>query len=217
MKWLIILVIFISGCTSGDYLEESKPVLYNLGVDIPDAFVFDGHMKDYFLGKVFIEFGTEINGSSGLKRLPEITYVLPEGTPVISPVNGVITMVGELYSEDYYISIRTSEDSAYLVSLEHVINVKVSSGDVVSAGDVLGEVAPYSGGYWFTEIAVWVGGRTITKYCPFDFLDESLKLEYADRINTVVYGWEEFVGYEVYDTADWTSPGCFVESFIEIV
>ncbi len=199
-----------------NFSENQKPILNNLGVLIPEAFDYSAAMEDN-ISKIFLEFGVVINGSQGLKTLPEITYIVPAQTKVYSPVSGVVERVEVLYSGDYHIAFKTNLESEYIISLEHVVNVQVEEGESVKAGDYVGDVSNFLGhdNYYATEIAVWIGGETVTKYCPFDFLNESLKVEYEKKFNDLADSWEEFYGEKVYDRDNWTSPGCLKDVVYE--
>ena len=109
------------------------------------------------------------------------------------------------------------ENSEWIVSYEHVVDVKVKNGDSVKAGDVVAKAAPrIKEGIAMTEMAVWTGGQKgIYKYCPFDFLDESLKPTYEEKLTRLAKDWEEFINKEVYDEDAWVSPGCLVNKIKE--
>lgn len=56
------------------------------------------------------------------------------------------------------------------------------------------------------ELAVWKTENGIEKYCPFDFLEESLKLVYKEKLNRLTNDWEEFIDKDVYKQEDWVAP-----------
>lgn len=204
---------------------EMRPVLKNLGVKIEPwdkttkragDFLFE--RKNYVDNKIFTEFAHRIVNDMGEKLLPEIGFNVPVGTKVVSPIDGVITEV-KLYgpSQDYILFIKTDESSPWIVGFEHVYHVRIKAGDTVVAGQELAEVSPSYGRTEFgnVEINVWTGGQQIVKYCPFEFLEESLKTRYEEKINRLASDWEEFVGENVYQQEKWVAPGCLLHNMTE--
>jgi|SRR3989344_3584944 len=205
--------------------ESQKPILKNLGVNIgpwnkttnrAGDFLFEN--KNYVDNKIFTEFAHKIVNEMGEKRLPEIGFNVPVGTKIVSPIDGVITEI-KFYepSQDYLISMKTDISSPWIVGLEHIYNVRVKVGDGVSAGQELAEVSPSYGRTEFgnVEINVWTAGQSIIKYCPFGFLDDSLKPVYEEKLNRLASDWEEFLGKEVYKQEDWVAPGCLMDKITE--
>ena len=99
-----------------------------------------------------------------------------------------------------------------------MVNLVVKDGDIVKAGDILGEAAPRTFNdqeFGFTELSVWTGGTTIIKYCPFEFLDEPLKPIYEEKINQLTKNWEEFIEKDIYKQEDWIAPGCLLHNITE--
>ncbi len=204
---------------------DAKPVLQNLGVTIEPLnkatnragdFLFE--RKKYVDNKVFTEFGHKVVNSNGEKLLPEIGLYVPVGTIVVSPLDGVVIDT-KLYepSQDYMIMLKSHESSPWIVGFEHVGNLRVKAGDRVIAGQELAQVSAAYGNnqHGLLELNVWQGGQQIMKYCPFDFLDESLKVTYGNKIKRLAQDWEGFIGKDVYDEDKWVAPGCLVESMVE--
>ncbi|MBS3067467.1 hypothetical protein J4450_02090 [Candidatus Micrarchaeota archaeon] len=206
-------------------LQEMEPVLKNLGIKIEPwdrktnmagDFLFEN--KNYVDDKIFTEFAHRVINEMGDKLLPEIGFNVPVGTKVISPIEGVITDVNFFEpSQDYLISIKTHESSPWIVGFEHVYNVRIKPGDKVLVGQELAEVSPSYGKIEFgnVEINVWTGGQNIIKYCPFEFLDNSLKPMYKEKINRLANDWEEFIGKDVYKQEAWVAPGCLLHNITE--
>lgn len=203
----------------------TKPVLKNLGIKIEPwnkitnmagDILFEN--KNYTDNKIFTEFGHKIVNEFGEKLLPEIGFNVPVGTKVVSPIDGIITDV-KLYepSQDYIVFMKIDESSPWIVGFEHIYNVRMNVGDKVSAGQEIAEVSPSYGKTEFgnVEINVWTAGQSIIKYCPYDFLEESLKLIYKEKINRLAVDWEEFIGQDVYKQENWVAPGCLVDKIIE--
>src|SRR3989338_7248834 len=206
-------------------LQQIKPVLKNLGIKIESwdkstnragDFLFEN--KNYADNKIFTEFAHKIVNDMGEKLLPEIGFNVPVGTKVVSPIDGVITDV-KFYepSQDYLVYIKTEESSPWIVGFEHIYNVRMKSGERGSAGQELAEVSPSYGRTEFgnVEINVWTGGQSILKYCPFEFLEESLKPLDEEKINRLASDWEEFVGEDIYNQNEWVAPGCLLHNLTE--
>lgn len=204
---------------------NQAPVLHNVGVTINHwdkrtnlAGDFRFENKNYVDNKIFTEFGHTIVNDMGEKRLPEIGFNVPVGTKVVSPIDGIITEV-KLYepSQDYLISMKTDESSPWIVGFEHVYNVRLKAGDTVLVGQEIAQVSPSYGRTEFgnVEINVWIGGESIIKYCPFEFLDESLKPMYEEKIKGLAKDWEEFIGEDVYRQEEWVAPGCLLHNLTE--
>ncbi len=137
------------------------------------------------------------------------------GTEISVPIDGRVQVVFFDHSQDWGISI-VHEGPNWIVSFEHLVNVKLKDGDFVKSGDIVGEASPrntFNDEIAMTELAVWIGGKNIVKCCPFIFLDESLKPLYKEKINNLASDWEEFIGKDVYKQEDWIQPGCLVKTY----
>ena len=108
------------------------------------------------------------------------------------------------------------EKSEWIVSFEHVINLIVKEGDMVKAGDIVAEAAPrgtFKNEIAMVELAVWKPNGP--KFCPFLFLDDSLKPFYEEKLERLANDWEEFIGKDVYEQEKWVSPGCLLNNITE--
>ena len=174
----------------------------------------DGHISG---DKVFVDFG--IKDKYRLDSIGNVEYWfhVPLNTKVRAPVDGVVKVDYFEHTQDWGVNIN-SKDSDLIVSFEHLVNLMVENGDYVTAGEFIGEAAPrntFGDKIAMTELAVWRGGISIIKYCPFDYLDESLKPIYEEKLNRLASDWEEFIGKDVYEQEKWVSPGCLVPSIKE--
>lgn len=212
--------------------ENKLPVLKNLGVNIDSWDKETNRAGDILFrrapypdNKIFTEAGLLVRGPQGLKRLPEMTFFLPRGTKVFSAVDGFVEKIDFWEdSKDYGVHIKTDKNSLWMLSYEHLVNLRIKEGDMVKVGQVVGEVSPYkvfsemddeTGVF---EIVVWKGGSTfddIVKVCPFLALEDSLKPVYEEKITTLAREWEEFIGEDVYNESAWVAPGCLIESMTE--
>lgn len=148
------------------------------------------------------------------KRNVQPTFYLPLGTKVLAPIDGIVTKVETLYSNDYTIWFSSSKKSTWSYETEHVKNVTVKVGDTVTAGQVVAEVSDYSThntpGYGLVELGLFhPQNNEPTHWCPFQHLDSSIKDETNKMILSVYQGWEEFMGdTSIYDEVSYAIPGC---------
>ena len=211
-------------------VQNTRPVLSSLGVNIDyynsqtkmagdliftkDLLFDDGHISN---DKVLLDFGSKdkyrINDIGSI----EYWYYVPLKTKVRAPVDGKVQVVFFDHTQDWGVNFM-QEGSSWIVSFEHIVNVVVKDGDIAKAGDIVGEAAPrntYNKEIAMVELAVWKSGQQIIKYCPFNFLDRSLRPTFKDKIERVANEWEEFIGKDVYQQDKWVAPGCLVDSIVE--
>lgn len=205
---------------------NAKPVLYNLGVHFGPWNKQTNSAGDFrfrkglFDEKIFLESGAYVVGSNGPKRIPELTFHLPEKTKIFSPVNGIVTSIQKLYSNDYAVNIQTSPSSNWLVTFEHLENISIAEGQSVEVGMIIGDASTFGGvdGMAFTELVVWKGGATendIIKLCPVPLLDSSVRAELESQIIQLAKDWETYLGKNVYAEEEWPAPGCVREQMTE--
>lgn len=148
------------------------------------------------------------------KRNVQPTFYLPLGTKVLAPIDGVVTKVETLYSNDYTIWFSSNKKSTWSYETEHVKNVTVKVGDTVTAGQVVAEVSDYethnTPGYGLIELGLFhPQNNEPTHWCPFEYLDSSVKEETNGKILSVYKGWEEFMNdASIYDEVNYALPGC---------
>ncbi|MDP3993073.1 MAG: M23 family metallopeptidase [bacterium] len=151
---------------------------------------------------LFSDYGYVIkaaNSASGQdKSNPQPTFIAPLGTKVMSLVDGVVFDVPKLYSNDYSVQIYDGKDSKWVYETEHVINVLVKKGDAVKAGQVIAEVSDYSAhgydGMGLFEIGLLKGGNPPQHFCPFSYLDDSIKDATLKQLSSLMKSWEEYRG-----------------------
>lgn len=213
-------------------IEDKPPVLKNLGINIElwnkqtnlagnliftsKVLYTDANIKNE---KVFAEFGEFEHVINNPGRSVEYWFFLQPGTKIHAAADGIVHVFYIEHTKDWGINISPRQGSMWFVGHEHLINLVVKEGDIVRAGDVIGDAMAHKSfgvDLGFTELAVWTGGRNgIYKYCPFDFLDESLKLMYEQKINQLAKDWEEFIGKDVYKQEEWVAPGCVLDKIKE--
>ncbi len=204
-------------------IDATKPVLKGVGFNIDyynEKTKSAGDMKfgtgqfpsDQVLGVFGVQDPRSPNDSS--KRNPQPHIILPEGTKVLSLMDGEVITVEKMYSGDYFIQVANSSKSLYRVDAEHVNNPIVKVGDRVTAGQPLAEVSTYSSqyypGYGLVEIGVFhTDGPNVTEHlCPYIFLDGSVKDDITSKLSSIMKGWESYSGKNVYDEANYPVPGC---------
>ncbi len=209
---------------------NDRPVLYGLGINIDnydsqtkmagdliftkDLLFDDGRVDN---DKAFVDFGIKAKYFEDSVGNVEYWFHVPLGTDVKAPLAGTVEVYYIEHTKDWAVSIKQPNHD-YIVSFEHMVNLLVKEGGYVSVGDVLGDASPrntLSNKFAMVELAVWKGGSRIEKFCPFDFLDDSLKADYTLKINNVAKEWESFIGKDVYQQEKWVSPGCLVEMIFE--
>ena len=211
--------------------EDKPPVLKNLGINIKPwnketnragdliftkklIFEDDNVMNEW----VFVEFGVQGQRKNDPSKNIEYWFHVPLGTKLHAPIDGIIHVGFISHTKDWGINIAPSTNSNWFVSFEHMTNLTVKEGDIVKAGDIVGEAAPRSSFNYeiaMVELAVWRGGNEVFKYCPFLFLEDSLKPEYKKKLNQLAQDWEDFIGEDVYQQKKWVAPGCLLHNITE--
>lgn len=222
----------ITEANSQQIASESKVKIKHIGVNLgyydPKAnkagdFVFSKANFTSGIQSLFTEYGfvipASVSGTGADKANPQPTFILPIGSKVYSLIDGEVTSIPKLYSNDYSVHVK-GEGSALIFETEHVENVVVKVGDKVKAGDVVAEVSGYSkqgyDGMGLVEIGVLRGGRPPYHVCPFDYLDDSIKSETFKKIEALKKSWESYRGdTTVYDETNTVIPGCINRKVIE--
>lgn len=147
------------------------------------------------------------------KNNPQPTFVVPLGTPVRSLVDGIVTDMPTLWSGDYSIQVTASgQMEKWVYETEHVINPKVKVGDKVTAGQIIAEVSNFDkgapAGYGAVEIGILKGGNPPSHFCPFAYLDDSVREETFTKLRKFFKDWEDYTGDQsLYDESN-PIPGC---------
>lgn len=220
-----------SSATSDNSSKDQPAPLKNIGFNFDNYdpatkkagdFLFTSELKTIlssdpiYQKQVWRDYGIQDNRSpnDATKRNVQPTFYLPLGTKILAPIDGVVTKVETLYSNDYTIWFADSKNSTWSYETEHVKNVLVKVGDTVTAGQVVAEVSDYdtrnTPGYGLVEIGLFHPiNNEPTHWCPFQYLDSSVKDEINTKISSLYKGWEEFMGdTSIYDEASYPIPGC---------
>jgi len=172
--------------------------------------------------RVFIEFGI---ARGEYLPMGDFVYHLDLGANIYATVNGTIANIGyNSHSDDYGIMIfAEGYDAEYLVGIDHVLNVTVSEGDNVTAGDVIakpgyltemrsewGSDPSHDGQYYgLTEFSIVRYNHNI---CPTTFFNEELLDSFNQSILQLISEWEAFLGKPyVHNESAFIRPGCLIE------
>src|SRR3990167_4142355 len=148
------------------------------------------------------------------KRNVQPTFILPLGTKVLAPIDGVVIRVETLYSKDWTIWFARSMEDTWSYETEHVSKPIVKVGDSVTAGQVVAEVSPHGSehtrGFGILEIGLFHPlNNQPTHWCPFEHLDSSVKDDINKKIVALYAAWEKYLGdSSVYNHKSYPIPGC---------
>lgn len=148
------------------------------------------------------------------KRNVQPTFILPLGTKVLAPIDGIITKVETLYSNDWTIWFAKSSGSSWSYETEHVAEPSVKVGDKVTAGQVVAQVSPHGSqghpGFGILEIGLFHPlNNQPTHWCPFEHFDSSVKDDLNKKITALYAAWEEYLGdTSIYNNESYPIPGC---------
>ena len=193
------------------------PVLKNLLVtfgpwdpvtDLAGDFVFEAAES-----KVFLEFGVTVPTPEGPKALPTFEYRLSPDATVRSPIDGTVDRLEfQADTSDYELRLASSPTSAFVVVVDHVTELAVVEGQVVTAGQPLGKPGSFGPTLGRTELQVFnfVEGLNV---CPFELFDPALAPAFQAQVASLMADWEAFkADAAIYDEAAMVSPGCLVVS-----
>jgi len=226
----MIIIIIIAICTSLIILGISiyyiipcitkQPVLKNLGVDFEaynnetgraGAFIF---LKNE--DKVFLEFGAEVSGENGVKKLPTFEYIVAKDSNVYAIGEGIVTNIEyQDETQDYEIIIKPCIFSIWLIIIDHVLNLTISIGDKVVAGMIIGKPGTYTSLCGRVEIQIY-NMETNLNYAPFKLFDPTLRDEYEQKVWQLMDDWETFKNnISIYDQDSMIYAGCLYETMVE--
>ena len=205
--------------------SEKSIIIKNLGVSF-EPWDKNSNRAGAFLflqseNKVFLEYGIEVQSSQGgTKILPTFEYRTAKDADVFSAIDGVITKIEyQTQTQDYEILIQPETGSQWTLGHDHVSSIRVSEGDRVKAGDILGKAGTLGGELGRTEIMIWGGpssqDRPLT-YCPFKLFAPELLSDYQQKISRHMKDWEEFKGNSnLYDEGKHVFFGCLKETIFD--
>jgi hypothetical protein len=191
----------------------------NLGVSIDDYDPETGKAGDIVFTKrdkkPFYEMGagvlTDQNGNS--KDNIAFEYHVDPVSEVFASADGIVVYFEyQEKTDDYEIGIEEPNKS-FTIFYDHVTNPTISGeGDIVYAGDILGNPGNWSSSMGRFELQVNTyppGGGSSTKNCPFLFFHPDLIEEYTSKIEKLMQDWETFKNSDsLYDEEAHIYPGC---------
>ncbi len=198
---------------------EPKFVLRNLGVDFGPWDPATNRAGDFVFKageqKVFIEFGAIVDvEGGGTREFPAFEYRVDRNAAVRSVAEGRIS--GLIFMEDtqdYVIMIRSDIDPQVEVRYIHVKDPRVSEGETVSPGTVLGAPGAWSGDLGRFRIMIVKMAKSC---CPLCFLDPDSADVYMAKVSRLMADWEAFKNdATIYDETGQAPPGCRVQELNE--
>jgi len=150
-------------------------------------------------------------GLEGGRINPNFEFAsLKENTEVVSAVDGVVVNIKDQQeSNDKEVFIQTFDGSIWIIGYDHIVDLKVSKGDKVKAGDVIGNPARQNNGLLRFEIQINKKNEDGSEVhvCPTSVLDKSVESTILNELNNVLAEWESVSGKDLY--ADSQDPtGC---------
>ena len=212
-----------------------KSLLQSLPIDIAqiDWALVMQHSDLYTGGTPIADFGfLDGEGTENERRNPQPTFHVPLGTPVLAPIDGMVSEVKMLYSGDYTIMfVGSSGDRSIAWETEHVEAVLVNPGDVVRAGQPVASVSNYlctyskkqfgndsycGLGIGLVELGYLVGGAVPRHYCPFGTLTDPTAIgRIESELSNARSAIEQLAGKRLFDTENWATPNCIIDEPIE--
>jgi hypothetical protein len=155
---------------------------------------------------------------------PQLAFIVPLGTSVISMVTGTVCDVPKLYSNDYSIRIAPPgmacmQGGAYILfEHEHVLAPSVKVGDKVTAGQKIAIASDYNPhwkakGLGIIETGVFFskkGSNAPWHACLTSYLDPSKKTAMLSTFSKALAAWEtERSDASLYNESAMSPVGCY--------
>ena len=116
--------------------------------------------------------------------------------------------------DDYEIGVQSLNDTNYEVGYDHLVDVQVEMGEIITPGDTLGYPRPLFEGLGFFEIMINHHESGLS-YCPFYVFNPDKIKEYEEKITRLIQDWETFKkDTTIYDESAFAYPGCLIESMV---
>jgi hypothetical protein len=166
---LVIIALFTSSCKKNEEKpDETPPVLSVTPVDITTV-------------TSIIAFGADLSPD---QKNPAFEYYVNNSSVQVRAVcKGYIEDI-RLNDNfpDYEVWIKMTSNSVYRIIYDHVLDLEISKGDKVDAGDILGIVGTGSR----TELQINKIGSNNDElsYCPFDFGTDEFIRQHKTFIET---------------------------------
>jgi len=190
---------------------EETLVIENFGLKSLDSVdVTNNALREYESKglKGFYPFGDKLDDT---RINPTFEFAsLKEDTEVIAAIDGVVAFIKEQpESKDIEVFLQPKDGSAWTVGYDHLTDVKVTKGQQVKVGTVLGKPARQNNGLLRFEIQINkdLSGST-THYCPSVLLGGESKDLYLEELKTMQNSWNTTSGLNLYDVSAQNPVGC---------
>ena len=171
-------------------------------------------------------YGEDVRGA----KEPQMSFIAPLGTPVISMVGGTVCDLPQLYSNDYSVRVAPTGTScmpggaSILFEHEHLVNPSVKVGDRVKAGQPIGLVSDYNPnwkalGFGTIETGVFFSKNDNSgkpwHACLANYLDPATKASMLAVLTSVENAWiAERNDPSLYSLAAQNPVGCLTQDDI---
>jgi hypothetical protein len=195
--------------------KEGDLVLQNIGLQsLNNVLISQNAVREFNSKglKGFYVFGDKLSGG---RINPNFEFAsLKPDTKVVSASNGVVTFIKDQSdSGDFEVIVQPKDGSMWTVAYDHLTKLAVKKGDVVKAGDVLGEPATQGNGALRFEIQVNKDENGVTTHiCPSTLLANDVKDVVLAELTTMQKSWESTTGLELYDLSVQNPVGCLMKS-----
>lgn len=194
--------------------QEPDLIIYNFGFKSFDSIDINSQATRTFSQtghKGLYVFGDLLPGTP-VRHNPNFEFAsMKKGTPIIAAIDGVVGFIKDQPdSKDSEVFLMTNEKSNWIIGYDHLTNVKVSKGDTVKVGDILGEPSIQNNGLYRFEFQVNKNknGQDGIHVCPSTLLAASVKNAQLQGLEDVQKKWETHTGLELYDLNKQQPIGC---------
>lgn len=230
---LVIVVVGVAGYISFSRINQNQPgeskvldggesepevVLQNLGLEsLDNVLITNDAVREYeSMGlKGFYPFGDKLEGKTDSRLNPNFEFSsLKPGTKVVSAIDGVVAFIKEqAETGDSEVFIQSKEGSIWTIGYDHISNLQVKKGDLVKAGDVIGDPTVQGNGALRFEIQVNrdEAGDT-THICPSNLLSGDVRDKLLEDLSVMQQQWNSTTGLSLYNLQDQNPVGCIKQT-----
>lgn len=187
---------------------------------------FGNPTDDNMYSRIVGLYGEELKGV----QEPQMAFMAPLGTPVISMVDGTVCDLPTLYSNDYSVRIApkgtacNGNAASVLFEHEHLLNPSVRVGDSVKAGQRIGIVSDFNPHWKAKGIGIIETGVFFMKNdksgrpwhaCLASFLDPAKAGGLTSTLSSIEQGWMSLRGdSSLYNLGAQNPVGCLTQADI---
>lgn len=187
---------------------------------------FGNAVDDNMYSRIVGLYGEELKGMLE----PQMAFMAPLGTPVISMVDGTVCDLPTLYSNDFSVRVaptgtKCSGNSASIMfEHEHLLNPMVKVGDKVKAGQQIGIVSDFNPHWKAKGIGIIETGVFFSKgssdnrpwhACLANALDPSKAATLLSTLSSIEQGWMTVRGdTSLYNLSAQNPIGCLTTADI---